>query len=482
MSGESTALVWFRRDLRLQDNPALINAIKACDRVVLLYIHAPQEEAPWKPGAASNWWLHHSLSSLMQAIARKGGRLILEQGESLQVIRKYIRQFDISDVYWNRLYEPAIIARDSIIKQQLKNDGVQCHSYNAALLNEPHTVCNKGGQPYRVFSAYWRNCEASLHQLSPPLAEPGKLSALQAEETGLGLYRLGLMPKINWYSGLEQQWSPGEAGALKGLQDFIDGAIINYKIDRDIPGVAGTSRLSAALHFGEISPRQILWVVDARMPYEEVFASHRKHFFAEIGWREFSHYLLYHFPESAFISLDARFDMAGWLSSDDLAEELERWKQGITGIPIVDAGMRELWHTGWMHNRVRMIVASVLTKNIGLHWLEGARWFWDTLIDADLAANTMGWQWTAGCGVDAAPYFRVFSPVRQTERFDPHGEYIRRWVPELRTATDKQLREGIVQGKMLECYPPPMLDLSLTRRNSLSRWENIKHSSHQQAC
>jgi len=475
MSDSSTALLWFRRDLRLHDNPALVNALQAFDQVLPVYIHAPDEEAPWQPGAASNWWLHNSLLALQSSLQKHHADLLIMQGDSLSVIQQLVDEYDIRGVFWNRLYEPASIKRDSLIKQTLKQAGILCHSFQANLINEPHSVLNGSGKPYRVFSAYWRSCESSLEQSGEPLAAPEAIVTPDMSAKDVSVEALQLMPKINWYQGMAEFWNPGEQGALQELHRFLQMTIDGYKEDRDIPSVNGTSKLSPHLHFGEISPRQIVWSTNIHAPATAKLEEHRYRFFAELGWREFAHYVLYHFPDTQNHSLDSRFDTDGWVDASQLAVEIERWQRGMTGIPIVDAGMRELWHTGWMHNRVRMIVASLLCKNLGVHWLEGARWFWDTLVDADLAANSMGWQWTAGCGVDAAPYFRVFSPSRQTERFDAEGEYIRRWVPELKKATNKQLING-TDLQQFGDYPKPLVDLSESRKQALSRWDQIKQA------
>ena len=474
MADSSTALVWFRRDLRLTDNPALSHALKSYDRVLPVYIHAPDEEKPWQPGAASQWWLHHSLLALQKDLGKLDAQLLIMQGNSLDIIQALIKDYDVSGVFWNRLYEPALIERDSQIKTSLRQS-VECQSFAANLLNEPPNVLNGSGKPYRVFSAYWRNCQSSLHELGQPLPRPKQITLPKLKAKGLTVEQLGLMPTINWYQGLDQMWTPGEQGAQAELKRFLSQTIDGYKEDRDIPAVNGTSKLSPHLHFGEISPRQIIWSTNIHVQPSAKLEPHRYRFFAELGWREFAHYVLYHFPQTQLHSLDARFDSEGWVDSSLLTEEIQRWQRGMTGIPLVDAGMRELWHTGWMHNRVRMIVASLLCKNLGVHWLEGARWFWDTLVDADLAANSMGWQWTAGCGVDAAPYFRVFSPSRQTERFDAEGQYIRRWVPELAKASNKQLING-TNLQQFGGYPKPLLDLSDTRKQALSRWDQIKQA------
>ncbi len=475
MSEKSTALVWFRRDLRLQDNPALTYAIENYEQILPVFIHAPHEEQPWQPGAASNWWLHHSLLALQKQLQSSGASLTILQADSLVGLRQLIDQYDVSGVFWNRLYEPALIERDTQIKQSLRQLGLDCQSFAANLLNEPHTIANGSGKPYRVFSAYWRSCEKTLDQLEPPLPAPRAIKSVAVNDQGVSVDELGLLPAINWYQGFEKRWQPGEAGAWRQFERFLQAGLADYQEARDLPVESGTSLLSAHLHFGEISPRQIIWSTNIKAPSSTQLEPHRYRFFAELGWREFGHYLLYHFPNSQECSLDQRFDAGGWVESSSIEAEIERWQRGQTGIPLVDAGMRELWHTGWMHNRVRMIVASLLSKNLGAHWLVGARWFWDTLVDADLASNSMGWQWTAGCGVDAAPYFRVFSPQRQTERFDKACEYIKQWVPELANVDNKAII-NIQHLHERADYPEPMLDLSASRKAALQRWDIIKNA------
>ena len=453
-----TAIVWFRRDLRLTDNPALHAALASHEQIIPLYIHAPDEEAPWQPGAASNWWLHESLTQLDRELRQLGSRLFILQGSSDDCLSRTVHLYQADTVLWNRVYEPALIERDSRIKRQLKENGLTCHSFNASLLNEPHSIRNESGKPYKVFSAYWRKCQSSIYEVDQPFRKPEWIESPQPVDDVLSPENLGLLPRHSWHKSFNKHWQPGETGAQQKLSGFIRQRLPGYKTERDIPAIAGTSRLSPHLHFGEISPRQIIWSVLAEASSNFEYLSDLERFFSELGWREFAYYQMYHLPHTINESMDSRFDEAGWLNPDDNPELLERWQQGRTGIPIVDAGMRELWHTGWMHNRVRMIVASLLTKNLGIHWLEGARWFWDTLVDADLACNTLGWQWTAGCGVDAAPYYRIFSPQRQTDRFDPLHSYIDQWIPEYGTAN----------------YPEPILDLGTTRKQALAHWEAIR--------
>ncbi len=472
----STAIVWFRRDLRLHDNPALSAAIATCDQVIPVYIHAPEEEAPWSPGGASNWWLNHSLQRLSDSIERLNGNLVVAKGGSQATLERLIKIYKVTHVYWNRLYEPSVTRRDSSIKKSLKEHGIKCASFNASLLTEPWQILTAQATPYKVFSAYWRTARPELRNAQIPLPVISELSNTHDAETLL-VEDLGLRPAVNWYGGLEQTWTPGEEGALRNLDRFLDEALRGYDKHRDFPAKAGTSRLSPHLHFGEISPRQILWPLVELADQSAGVEKDLERFVAELGWREFAHYVLYHFPETQTQPLDRRFESMDWRDDDTVDERLERWKKGQTGIPIIDAGMRELWHTGWMHNRVRMIVASLLTKNLGVHWLVGARWFWDTLVDANLANNTMGWQWTAGCGVDAAPYFRVFNPILQAARFDPDGSYIRKWVPELAGRDDKTVFNGVFSNPQSMGYPVPMVDIKQSRAQALSRWEMIKNSA-----
>lgn len=417
-------ILWFRRDLRLADHPALQAALATGYRVVPVYIHAPGEEMPWSPGAASRAWLHRSLRSLDAGLHALDSRLIVRHGDSVAVLEELVRQTGAEAVFWNRLYEPAAIARDKRVEQALNASGARTQSFNSALLVEPWTVVTGAGEPYRVFTPFWKNASQRVGE-QRPVAAPKSLDAVPESIASESLDTLELVPATGWDRKFWQHWQPGEAGAAELLDE---GAAHGYRTQRDFPDRTGSSRLSPHLHFGEISPRQIV----ARVLSQSWPAGMRAdivHFINELGWREFSHHLMYHFPQSVTENLNPKFDRFPWAPVD--AGLLRCWQHGRTGVPLVDAGMRELWHTGWMHNRVRMVVASFLTKNLRYHWIHGARWFWDALLDADLANNTQGWQWTAGTGADAAPYFRIFSPAAQAEKFDSQGKYIHRWVPEL---------------------------------------------------
>ena len=465
----STALVLFRRDLRVADNPALDAACAAHARVLPVFIHAPGEVGEWTAGAASRWWLHHSLAALQRELRAGGGGLHLRQGDPLEVLRELVRRSGASAVYWNRLYEPAAIARDTRIKSALRADGIAVHSHNAALWCEPWQLATRQGDPYKVFTPYWRSLRPQLHA-TEPLPAP-RVPGWHELPDGLPLAALELLPRRAWADGLAASWQPGEAGARDLLEIFADDAVGDYAHARDLPARHGTSRLSPHLHFGEISPRQIHVELDRRARAAE--AKRRpdlEPYLRELGWREFAHHLLYHFPHTPTGNFNPRFDDFPWAPADHAL--LERWRHGRTGIPLVDAGMRELWHTGWMHNRVRMVVASFLTKNLRQHWQHGARWFRDTLVDADLASNTLGWQWVAGCGADAAPYFRVFNPVTQAQKFDPAGDYLRRWLPELADAPLPLLYEPWKDAALLRRsgYPAPMVDLGQSRQQALDAY------------
>ncbi len=476
----STAILWFRRDLRLADHPALERALRSAERVVPLFILTPEDDGVWTVGSASRWWLHHSLAALDDSLRQLGSRLLIRRGPSLQVLRQVILETGAGQVYWNRLYEPTAIARDKVIKQSLREEGITMGSFNSALLHEPWTVTRGKGEPYKVFTPYWKTLQrqglGAAEILPPPIALP----PLPLEWKCLSLKELGLLPKIDWYSGLRETWCPGETGALARLDEFIAGALAQYSDNRDRPDHGGTSRLAPHLHFGEIGPRQILAAIHGRLVAAGGTVG-AECFSRQLCWREFAHHLLFHFPHTPENPLDQRFHRFPWNEPDP--QKLRAWQRGMTGIPLVDAGMRQLWQTGWMHNRVRMVVASFLVKNLRVHWLEGARWFWDTLVDADLANNTLGWQWVAGCGADAAPYFRVFNPVLQGERFDPQGEYVRRWVPELARLPSRHIHQpwqapstllescGIRLG---EDYPQPIVDLKASREQALAAFKQIR--------
>lgn len=468
MQRVSSALVWFRRDLRLADNPALQAALDAGHDVIPVYIHAPSEEGEWAPGAASNAWLHRSLAALDSDLRTRGSHLVIRQGGSLAMLQSLLAETGAAAVFWNRRYEPAIQSRDTLLKRTLRGQGIQADSCNGSLLFEPWQLATQQGQPYKVFTPFWRNA-LTRWKVQPARDAPPGLSAPRVEGTRLDT--LGLAPKVPWDAGFWQHWQPGEAGAREALEVFIDGALAGYRQQRDLMDRVGTSLLSPHLHFGEIAPWRIVHALEAGR--SAAADADIDAYLRELGWREFAHHLLHHFPATAGENLNPRFDRFAWATPS--AASLQAWQRGRTGVPIVDAGLRELWHTGYMHNRVRMIVASYLCKHMRVHWREGARWFWDTLVDADLANNTMGWQWVAGTGADAAPYFRVFNPVTQSEKFDPQARYISRWVPELETLPLKARFAPWQHPHLLAEHAPdyprvPLVDLAAGRDAALAAY------------
>ncbi|MDE2305305.1 MAG: deoxyribodipyrimidine photo-lyase [Gammaproteobacteria bacterium] len=465
-----TTIMWFRADLRLTDHPALV-AAAAEGAVVPVFVWAPEEERAFAPGGASRWWLHHGLAALAADLRRAGSRLILRRAaDSLAELLRLARECGADRVVWSRRYEPAAVARDSLLKTSLRAAGLAAESYNAALLREPWEVRNKSGAPFQVFTPFWRHCVA-LGDPPAPLDAP-VLDAPARWPASLELEELDLRPRIAWDEGLREAWQPGSAAAAHRLREFVHAAFADYAEARNRPDLAATSRLSPHLHFGEIGPREIWHALRTRLEAGRP-DWRQSQFVAELGWREFAHHLLFHFPSTPSEPLRAAYGRFPW--RDDPAA-LAAWQRGLTGYPIVDAGMRELWRTGWMHNRVRMIVASFLVKDLLLPWSEGARWFWDTLVDADLAANTLGWQWVAGCGADAAPYFRIFNPVGQGMKFDPNGDYVRRYVPELARLPSAWIHRpweapaeilsaaGVDLGRH---YPKPIVDHAAARGRAL---------------
>ena len=462
-------LIWLRRDLRLTDQPALNAARERGGPVIPVFIHAPEEEAPWQPGAASRWWLHHSLQALDDDLRARGSRLTLRAGPSLDTLRTLVRETGATAVYWNRLYDPAFVQRDPDIQAGLRTDGIEARGFNAHLLVEPWEIETGQGHPYKVFSPFWKTClKHGIDQ--DPLPAPAVLPAPRTWPESLRPEQLGLLPAIDWAAGLRASWTAGETAARERLDEFLDSGVRAYADGRDRPDQDGTSRLSPHLHFGEISPRQILRALRAAGLHPD--SGGPEAFVRELGWRDFAHHVLYHFPHTPEQPLNPRFDAFPWRKPE---EDLQTWQRGQTGFPIVDAAMRQLWETGWMHNRLRMVVASFLTKNLRLHWQHGAHWFWDTLVDADLAANTLGWQWAGGCGADAAPYFRVFNPQTQGERHDPEGTFVRHYLPVLREVETRYIHSPGAGGA--PGYPDPLVDLGDSRRAALDAFESLKDAT-----
>jgi deoxyribodipyrimidine photo-lyase len=445
------SIVWFRNDLRLADNPALHAAVARGEPLVLVYTH--DEETPGiRPlGAASKWWLHQSLSSLSADIEAAGGHLVLRQGQGPAIIRELASDVGATAVYWNRRYGQAREA-DAGLKEELRLAGRDCQSFGGNLLFEPWVVKTGDGRPFRVFTPFWRACLNSPPPRSP-LPTPVALTCLDGVSSET-LDSLGLEPSHSWGAGLAQHWTPGERGARERWEDFLWNTLSNYH-RRDEPGSVSTSRLSPHLRFGEISPHTMWADIEHGGPPEA--ERNKAKFLSEIGWREFSYNILFHFPELATANFRPEFDRFPWGPPEPNA--LDAWQRGNTGVPLVDAGMRELWQTGYMHNRVRMVAASFLIKNMLVDWRVGEAWFWDTLVDADEANNPASWQWVAGSGADAAPYFRVFNPMLQAEKFDPDQAYISRWIPEINTSD----------------YPPePIVDLKASRDRALEAFKVLK--------
>lgn len=468
------ALVWFRNDLRLDDNPALRAALEGGYTPLPVYLHAPDEGGDWRPGAASDAWRHRSLDALDRDLRRRGSRLRHFSGPSLPTLQTLVAATGAEAVFWNRRYEPAFEKRDATVKQKLRGLGLRVESFNGSLLFEPWTLKTQAGTPFKVFGPFWRAALAHW-RLADRWDAPASISDAAEGPSGLPLAALKLAPPRDWDDAFWAHWEPGAAGALAALETFLDGALRGYAQQRDRPDRVGTSRLSPHLHFGEIAPWRVVHALEAQR--RDANATDIDASIRQLGWREFGHHLLHHFPHTPDLNFNPRFNDFDWARVAPAS--LAAWQQGRTGVPIVDAGMRELWATGWMHNRVRMIVGSYLTKHLRYHWRHGARWFWDTLVDADLANNTMGWQWIGGTGADAAPYFRVFNPVIQAEKFDPQGDYIARWVPELAPLPVPLRFAPWHQPQVLQRLAPgyprqPLVDLGVGRDAALAAYRKAR--------
>jgi deoxyribodipyrimidine photo-lyase len=476
---KSKALVWLRNDLRLRDNAALM---AGCQHEHLTIVYILEDTKEWPMGGASLWWLHHSLSALKDDLNDRKQDLLFYRGNAESCIKKLVSEQGFAAVYWNRRYEKHQIDCDAAIKSALKDLGVQCESFKGNLLNEPWEVLKKDKTPYQVYTPYWR---AKLLVPGHPINHeaPKKLPppAVKSTKDSCNLDDLNLLPQIPWDKAMRDQWQPGEKNALKRLKYVLEHIVLDYETQRNIPDTDGTSKLSPHLHFGEISPQRI-WdeVIAVHGPASKVKNKNIEQFLKEIVWREFAAHLLFHFPKTDKEPLREKFLKFPW---EDRPTDFHAWCKGRTGYPIIDAGMRQLWQHGWMHNRVRMIVGSFLVKDLRVHWYEGAKWFWDTLLDADLASNSMGWQWAAGCGADAAPYFRVFNPSLQSKKFDPEGHYIRTFVPELKRMPNEWIHEpweapadvlkraGVTLG---ETYPKPLVDHFEEKLLALKAYDRLK--------
>ena len=468
--------MWFRQDLRLADNPALVDA---CERgeIIPVYILDDENADSWKIGGASRWWLHHALEDLNRSLNQG---LQLYKGEASAILSVLAHQTGAEAIVWNRCYEPWRIVRDANIKSALKGQGLDVQSFNGSLLWEPWQVLKKDSTPYKVFTPYYRRGCLSAVAPRQPIPIPKSINISKTSNHSLRLEDLNLLPKINWDGEMNARWDISEAAAHTRLDEFVMDDLQDYREGRNFPNKPNVSRLSPYLHFGQISPN-IAW---HRASEAGAFVTNEQSldtFLSELGWREFSNYLLYHFPKLPTDNLQARFDLFPWAENTDA--DLKAWQRGNTGYPLVDAGMRELYNTGYMHNRVRMVVGSFLVKNLLVHWHHGERWFWDCLVDANLASNSASWQWIAGCGADAAPFFRIFNPITQSEKFDKQGAYIRRYVPELANLPDKYIHAPwLAPSEILTAagvgigidYPAPIIDIKESRERALAAFAVTK--------
>lgn len=463
-------LLWLRDDLRLADNPALAQAC-ANGSTAIVFVLDEVSEGIRPLGGAVRWWLHHSLTALAASIEAAGGSLILRSGKATEILPDIAREIGADAVSWNRRYGGAERRIDAQLKTTLREADLQVQSFQANLLFEPWTVQTGSNTHYKVFTPFWRAC---LESAEPrlPIPQPESIDGIPAHSENLNDWQL-LPRNPDWSGGLAEQWTPGEAGAQERLADFLDHHAENYAAGRDEPAIEATSRLSPHLRFGELSPFQV-WA--ALREQHGIAVEDERIFRSEVGWREFCWHLLYHHPDLANTNYRRDFDAFEWQPAS--TAELAAWQHGNTGYPLVDAGMRQLWQTGWMHNRVRMVVASFLVKNLLIDWREGERWFWDTLVDADLASNPANWQWVAGSGADAAPYFRVFNPVTQSKKFDGDGSYLRRFVPELAGLSSKEIHEPWkIQPALDEApldYPEPLVELGASRQRALETYAQLR--------
>ncbi len=482
MTASAPVILWFRKDLRLDDNVALIKAERSGRPVIPLYIRT-EGRSPFAPlGAAQDWWLHHSLESLGQSLRERGSRLVLARGAPEDVLPRLAKATGAGVVAVNTVPTPEGISTDDRLASVLEAEGIGFHRFDGHLLHDPDKVKTGSGGPFKVYTPFWRALNQQAPP-SPPRPAPPSWTHPASWPEGETLASYGLLPtRPDWAAGFTSQWTPGETGALERLHRFAEGGLKGYALNRDLPGIDGTSGLSPHLALGEISPRRIWAAIEERQQAERGGPDSEdiSRYLKELVWREFSYHLLHHFPALATRNWTAAFDAFAW--KDD-ATGLDAWKRGMTGYPIVDAGMRQLWQHGWMHNRVRMIVGSFLIKDLLIDWRRGEEWFRDTLVDADPASNAASWQWVAGSGADASPFFRIFNPILQGEKFDPDGAYIRKYVPELAALPDKfihrpfeasliELRAaGISLGKT---YPQPVVDHKLARDRALAALAAVK--------
>jgi deoxyribodipyrimidine photo-lyase len=473
-------VLWLRNDLRLSDHRALAAAVATGAPVIPVYILDQAAAGAWPFGGASLWWLHNSLTALTADLAKAGSRLVLRKGETSAILAELCRQTKATTVFMSRAYEPWAASQEQTVKETLAKDGVALKRYAGALLFEPEALRTKAGDPFKVYTPFWRAATATAGPAQPTPA-PRAIAAPAKWPKSDTLEAWALLPrKPDWATGLRDAWQPGSAGATKRLDTFLATALHGYSENRNRPDLTGTSRLSPHLHFGEISPAQCWHAAKAYAAAHPAKSAGLETFLKELVWREFSYHLLVHWPTLPHAPFRADFARFPWLTDD---ASLKAWQRGQTGYPIVDAGMRELWATGWMHNRVRMIVGSFLVKHLLLPWQAGEAWFWDTLVDADLASNSASWQWIAGSGADAAPYFRIFNPMTQGEKFDPDAAYVRRWVPELARLPNAVIHEpwsapaeilAAAGVRLGSTYPHPIVDHAAARTRALAAFQSLK--------
>ena len=473
---QKSIILWFRQDLRLVDHPALHFCLSLNRPIIPLFILDTHYARPL--GGASKWWLHQSLKTLNLDIEAMGGKLLLAKGGPHTILRQLIKEHRVDTVVWHRAYEPEVIQRDGMIKKSLKEDGVDCHSFNGRLLREPFEMETKSKTPYKVFTPFWKALREGLQDMQP-LEKPHIIPFGGKDIDGIRLEDLDLHPHDpDWSKGLHETWDVGERAAHAQLDKFLD-TVENYPTNRDRPDLDTTSHLSPYLYWGQLSPRQVIHRLWAHQTMHPNSATGCETLARELGWRDFFYHQLYHFPKLTKEPVNPLFSNLPWQNDPD---NFEAWCKGLTGYPYLDAGMRQLWYTGWMHGRVRMAVASFLIKHLQIDWREGEAWFWDTLVDADMASNCSNWQWVAGSGADAAPYFRIFNPILQSQKFDPGGDYIRRWVPELRDCPTAFIHEPwkappSVRSAFGAGYPSPIISHEIGRRRALEVYAALK-STH----
>lgn len=471
---DKIGIFWFRQDLRLSDNRALNELIKNCDKIIPVYILDDRFDL----GGASKWWLYQSLDKLKESLIIKNSQLYFFKGSPKKILIKLLKNYKAKYIYWNRLYDQYAVKRDLDIKKKLKQENINVASFNGSLINEPWTIKNKSESFFKVFTPYWNSCLENIQSIKL-IKAPKKINTLSLKANdSLLLDDLRLFHKNSkWIKVLSSHWIPGEIQALKNFNNFKNSIIDNYEVGRNRPDKNYTSKLSPYLHFGEISPEKIFFEIQNK---NTINYQSKKKYLSEIGWREFSYNLLYYYPKIRVDPIQEKFNKFPWEKNSKF---LKAWKEGKTGYPIVDAGMRQLYKTGWMHNRVRMIVGSFLCKNLLIHWREGEKWFYDTLVDADLGSNSAGWQWIAGCGADAAPYFRVFNPILQGLKFDPNGEYVKKYLPEIKNISTKFIHNPweINKEEQVECnciigkdYPRPIVNLFKSRDKALEAFSKLK--------